>query len=258
MKILSTCFEPNDTFYISSFGYENISENARWGKGRRDIYILHYVLEGEGYFNEHRVKSGEGFFISPKELHEYHSSLEKPWKYFWVTFGGNAGASICGKYIETNKENIFQFDFKTKLLNLCDSIFSVEGSLSEAKAVSYFFSLLSYHEKKNSIAGNRYVEDAKKYMNVNFYRNVSITEVADALGINDRYLYNLFIKYENISPKQYLSALKLSRAKSMLKNTESPISEIAISSGFQDVLSFSRFFSKNVGLSPTAYRKHKR
>lgn len=255
MKTLSTLFEQNENFYISSFGYENISKNAHWGKGRRDIYILHYILEGEGYFNKHIVKSGEGFLILPKELHEYHSSSNNPWKYFWVTFGGNTIPSICKKYIKTNEHNIFQFDFKTKLLNLCDNMFSAEGSLSEAEALTYFFSLLTYHEKKKNITGNHYVEEAKKYMNVNFYRSLSIKEVAGFVAINDRYLYNLFVKYENVSPKKYLNHLRLERAKSMLKHTDARISEIAVSNGFQDVLSFSRFFSKNTGLSPTAFRE---
>lgn len=255
MKMLSVSFEQNDIFYISSFGYENISENAHWGKGWRDTYILHYVLEGEGFFNAHKVKSGEGFLISPKQVHEYHSSSNRPWKYFWVTFNGNAVSSICRKYIKNNKDNIFQFDFKLKLLNLCNSIFSANGSLSETESLSFFFKLLSYHENENNITGNYYVEEAKKYMNINFYRNISITEVADAIRINDRYLYNLFIKYENISPKKYLRDLRLNRAKYMLENTNLSITEIAISTGFQDVLYFSRFFSKSIGISPTQYRK---
>ena len=255
METLSVSFEQNDIFYISSFGYENISENAHWGKGWRDTYILHYVLEGEGFFNAHTVKSGEGFLISPKQLYEYHSSSTSPWKYFWVTFNGNVVSSICRKYIKNNKDNIFQFDFKPKLLNLCDSIFSVSGPLSETKALSFFFKLLSYHENENNLTGNHYVEEAKKFMNINFYRNISITEVADAIRINDRYLYNLFIKYENISPKKYLRDIRLNRAKYMLENTNFSITEIAVSTGFQDVLYFSRFFSKSIGISPTLYRK---
>ncbi len=255
MKVVSTLFELNDTFYISSFGYESISKNAHWGKGRRENYFLHYVLEGEGYFNDHKVKSGEGFLITPSQLHEYHSSSNKPWKYFFVMFNGADIPLLCKKHIETNKHNIFKYDFKPKLLDLCDSIFAAEGPLSELEALSFFFQLFSFHEKKNNITGNRYVKEAKKYMNINFYRNVSITEVSDAIGVDDRYLYNLFIKHENMSPKKYLTNLKLNRAKHMLKNTNSPISEIAISTGFQDALSFSRFFSKNIGYSPSMYRK---
>lgn len=148
MKTISALFDQNDAFYISSYGYEEISENAHWGKGIRDTFILHYILEGEGFFNDQKVNNGSGFLILPKTLHEYHSSINNPWKYFWVIFGGDTASSICEKYIHTDKNNIFVFDFKTNLLNLCDSIFSETGILSEVKALSYFFTLLSYHEKK--------------------------------------------------------------------------------------------------------------
>ncbi len=255
MGIRSTLFEQNETFYIAAFGYEDVSANAHWGRGRRDFFILHYVLAGEGFFNGNKVSSGKGFFIYPGQLHEYHSSENAPWKYLWVIFGGSIAADICKKYIKTDPNGIFEFDFRMDVRNLRDSMFSEMSPLPESKALSYFFGLLSFHERKSVITGNRYVDAAKKYMNMHFYRNITVAEVASSIGINDRYLYNLFVTYEHISPKKYLSRLRLNSAKSMLANTDATISEIAVSSGFPDVLTFSRFFSKNMKLSPTAYRR---
>lgn len=117
---------------------------------------------------------------------------------------------------------------------------------------------MSFHETTAPTTANRYVEEAKRYIDTNFYREITVTEIADSVGINDRYLYNLFMKYENLSPKKYLNSIRLNRAKYMLKNTDAAISEIAVSIGFSDVLTFSRFFSKNIRLSPTEYRKNKK
>ena len=82
-----------------------------------------------------------------------------------------------------------------------------------------------------------------------------MTSVADALGISDRYLYNLFIRHEGISPKQYINDLRIRSAKALLRDTEYSVTEIGESVGFGDVLTFSRFFSKFAGISPTAYRR---
>ena len=254
MVTRSTLFEQNDAFYIAAFGYEDISKDAHWGRGRRNFFILHYVFAGEGFFNGNQVNSGKGFLIHPGQLHEYHSSETAPWKYLWVIFGGSSASDICKKYIKTGPDGIFEFDLRMDIRNLRDSMFSEVSPLPESKALSYFFGLLSFHERKSVITGNRYVDAAKKYMNMHFYRNITISEVASSIGINDRYLYNLFVAYEHISPKKYLSQLRLNSARSMLANTDATISEIAVSSGFPDVLTFSRFFSKNMKLSPTAYR----
>ena len=254
MNIITTEFSADSNLFVSSYGFEDISKNAHWGKGSRDVYILHYVLSGEGTFNNHIVTSGQGFLITPKTIHEYHSSDHNPWSYFWVIFGGTSAETICSRFISTDQNNIFTFDFKPELLSLSDSILSEETPMNDTKALGYFLLLLSYHEKKRPLTGNHYVLEAKKYMSIHFYRNLSIKEVADTIGISDRYLYNLFIKHEGTAPKQYLNQLKLKRAKSMLKNTNCSISEIAVSIGFPDVLTFSRFFSKNMGCSPTAYQ----
>ena len=114
---------------------------------------------------------------------------------------------------------------------------------------------MSYHEKQRKVNGNKYVFEAKKYMQQNYYRSLTICEVADMLHIGDRYLYNLFIKHEGISPKKFLNKLRRNQACELLKSPHISVTEVAKSVGFDDVLTFSRFFKKNTNLSPTEYRK---
>ena len=115
--------------------------------------------------------------------------------------------------------------------------------------------IMSSHEQQEKADGNKYIIEAKKYMQQNYYRSVSICEVAEMLHISDRYLYNLFIKYEKVSPKKHLNDLRLNRARELLKNHNMSVTEIATSVGFDDVLVFSKFFKKNMCISPTKYRK---
>jgi len=259
MKIVFSEYDQSAQLYVKNFGFENISSAAHWGRGSRDAYILHYVISGEGYFNNHKVKQGQGFLIIPDLIHEYHSSKEKPWEYFWVIFSGNDAADICKKYINTNENNIFEFErCELKVIDLVNSIMANKCQLKETCALGYFYMLLSFHDTSIGNSGNSYVKQAEKYMKTNIYRPVTITEVAQALKISDRYLYNLFIKHLGISPKQYLNNLKIDYSQMRLKTTDDTISEIAISVGFNDVLTFSRFFKDHTGISPTDFRKSKK
>ena len=79
---------------------------------------------------------------------------------------------------------------------------------------------MSFHEKHVKVQSNKYIIEAKKYMEQNYYRRVSIYEVADMLHISDRYLYNLFVKYEHITPKEFMDSEKISATKKLLKNTD--------------------------------------
>ncbi|MDV4744436.1 helix-turn-helix domain-containing protein [Enterococcus faecium] len=58
-----------------------------------------------------------------------------------------------------------------------------------------------------------------------------------------------------VSPKKYLTNLKINKAKKLLTESDDPINLIAGSVGFADALSFSKFFRKELGLSPTEFRK---
>jgi AraC-like DNA-binding protein len=254
MKLMLAERGTDEDFYVLNFGYEYESENARWNKGLRNMYVMHYVLSGEGYYNSARVKSGEGFFIRPGEKCEYHTSKDSPWKYFWIAFGGKEGGNIAKKYVAPNTSGIFEFNLSKEFFALIDELFSEEAPLGARLALGYFYFFISYNGKEKIAYKNAYVEDAKKYMSLNFSRSISITELASEVGVNDRYLYNLFIKHEGTSPKRYLSELRLSRAALLLKSTKLSISEIAELCGFQDVLAFSRFFSKNRDVSPTKFR----
>ena len=159
------------------------------------------------------------------------------------------------KYVNSDKNGIFEFDLSFEFLSLLDSITAEITPVPVEKALGYFYFLISYNGKERSKFENRYVEAAKNYISINISRPITVTEIASAVGINDRYLYNLFIKHEKLSPKQYLLNLKLSRAALMLKSSRITISEIAEHCGFSDVLAFSRFFSKREGISPSEYRR---
>jgi len=258
MKNVHVKVDEKDCLQVTSFGTEDISEDAHWGKGIREAYILHYVLSGEGYYNDCPVKEGQGFLIIPGKVHWYRSSAEKPLKYFWVVLCGTDAERVQKQYIPADENGIFSYDFKEELKSFCHNFFSTDKTIMHAKAKGIFWLLMSYHQKDQQIAGNKYVEAAKKYMQQNIYRALSICEIARTLHISDRYLYNLFVKYEGMSPKQYLSKLKLQKACNLLRNTAMPITEIAVSVGCMDVLTFSRFFRDKMGISPSVFREKRR
>ena len=222
MKTVSILFEQNDRLRIDMFGYEPISTDAHWGRGRRDSFILHYVLTGEGVFNNHPVHAGQGFFIAPEQLHEYHSSPSQPWTYFFLIFGGSDAHALCRRYIPYDENGIFDFDFLPELHELMHTILR-HPHLTDAKALSYFFALLALHEKPAPPQGNRHVTEAVKYISANLHRPVTVREVAAHLHLSDRYLYNLFTRYLRVSPKQFISNAKMQRAYSLLQSGDSSV-----------------------------------
>lgn len=86
--------------------------------------------------------------------------------------------------------------------------------------------------------------------------HVDIPYLAEQCGMSQTYFRRLFHNLYGISPKQYILSARLRWAKTMLKNTEESVTEIAKSCGFDSVYYFSRAFRIHEGVSPTEYRNH--
>ena len=91
-------------------------------------------------------------------------------------------------------------------------------------------------------------------MDLHYHDNLQITDVAAAVGVHANYLANTFQEQYHVTPKQYLTKLKLDKAKELLLLTKHPVYIIANSVGFSDPLAFSKFFRRMTGISPTEYR----
>jgi transcriptional regulator GlxA family with amidase domain len=83
---------------------------------------------------------------------------------------------------------------------------------------------------------------------------ISIPDIAEQMGCSQTYFRRLFKARTGRSPLEYLQGLRLQHAKSLLKHTSMPISEIASAVGHEDAFYFSRVFKRLSGLSPRNYR----
>ncbi len=88
------------------------------------------------------------------------------------------------------------------------------------------------------------------------YRNKhTVAEYADLLHKSPKTLTNLFKKHHARSPLKIIQERRMTEARRQLRYSDKPVSEIADEIGFIDVQSFSRFFKKQQGISPTEFRE---
>ena len=83
----------------------------------------------------------------------------------------------------------------------------------------------------------------------------SVDGLARRLGISDRHLRRIFEAQLGVSPLQYLQTRRLLSAKQLLADTQLPVTEIALLSGFASVRRFNAVFAGHYGMSPNALRR---
>lgn len=94
----------------------------------------------------------------------------------------------------------------------------------------------------------------KKFIDENYFSNITIDLVAQNFNFSRNYLYTLFKECYGISPQNYLLKLRIEKAKELLRGENNlSIGDIALAVGYSDPLYFSRLFHKKTGLSPTEY-----
>ena len=85
---------------------------------------------------------------------------------------------------------------------------------------------------------------------------LSVADILDSTCYNKDHVRRMFIKETGVSPKDYLTALRITQAKKLLKKqneTHLPINVIGALCGYYDSRYFSRIFKREVGMTPMEY-----
>jgi AraC family transcriptional regulator len=96
---------------------------------------------------------------------------------------------------------------------------------------------------------------AKDYLHENFADNLSIDELALAVGVHPGHLMRCFRREYGCTIGDYVRKLRIDYASLMLLRAESSLSSIATSSGFSDQSHFIRTFKAATGLTPSAFQR---
>ena len=83
----------------------------------------------------------------------------------------------------------------------------------------------------------------------------SVEKLAARLGVSDRHVRRIFEAHFGVSPLQYLQTRRLHTAKQLLADTQLPITQIALMSGFASVRRFNAAFLQHYRLNPTQLRR---
>ena len=161
----------------------------------------------------------------------------------------------------TNIPNIFVPRHVTDLTVLFD-VLSKQVNLNSPSAHLCFEEILHIinadllHSKRKLLkSGKTPADDVLTYINKNFYKQLTLNELADLACINKSYLVRLFKSQYGATPVEYLIQCRINHAKDLLVNTGISIEEIAAACGYNNSSFFYTQFKSIVGITPLQYRK---
>ena len=130
------------------------------------------------------------------------------------------------------------------------------------KAKDYIIRIFSVAiERRDALRNKRYhriIDQAKEYINRHFAdEDISLYETAAYVNLSPSHFSSVFSKETGKSFIRYLTDLRMSKAREMLKCTDMRCSDISIAVGYKDAHYFSYLFKKIHNCSPMQYRTSK-
>ncbi len=101
------------------------------------------------------------------------------------------------------------------------------------------------------------IDRAKDYISTHYNRDISLDDVSREVDISPYYFSKIFKDETGENFIEYLTNIRITKAKELLQTSDMSMKEICGSVGYADPNYFSRTFKKNVGVTPTEFKEGK-
>jgi AraC family L-rhamnose operon regulatory protein RhaS len=270
---------------IVSYGRCEVKELVpHKNKGMEITYIERGSLEWMVDGRTEKVDGGSVFFTLPWQVHgsliptntdnivwhllfHLEEDFSTPHKKFQfpASFGFDpVETKILSNTFASSQKHCFQATETMRKL-IPDLVCELDNTKNLRKANSISLLRIVLIELKRIIAGEilnpeatgPFGKKAKSLMielSSNCEQQWTLEQMADLCGIRRTHLNTVFYKLTGHTPMEYLATLRIAKAKTMLKQPENKIIDIAFMCGFGSSQYFSNVFKKALGMSPSEYR----
>lgn len=144
------------------------------------------------------------------------------------------------------------FDYTCHIHTLMD----LNGDELIEWAFQKFVDITGYVKRHNAIDySNNIVQATKEYLEAHYADEISLEDVAEYVNISPQYFSKLIKKNTGFNFIDWLSMLRVKKAKELLNNSNLTVKEVCFMVGYKDPNYFSRIFKKKIGMTPSEYIK---
>lgn len=246
----------------------------------KSTYTIKYVIEGvkQYHYNNQDIEvsknqylilnnnstitteaksgtKGLSFFLSQdliNEVYNYHTDNASQLEFLEVI---HKKPTSEVNYLLNKAANLYMFD-KVSFEQLMESLFIQisEIVVKEQIHIDTKFTALKIvkHNTKKQLL--KLITATKEYLNDHISEDISLDKISSDIGISKYYLHRLFTELHGYTPLNYLTTIRLEKAKYKLLHSNDSILAIAIACGFDNISYFSNVFKRHIGFSPTQFR----
>jgi AraC-like DNA-binding protein len=207
------------------------------------------------------VHGGQALVIGPGVPHSYHADPSDPWSIWWLHIAGSAvapwisrlGAAQSPQLIALSSASVAAKDI-AQALTIMETRPSQAALAQSATHAWLLFSTLLRNKIGIAHSGAEAVRLAEEYLRDHSAEQVRVPDVAAAVGMSCSHLTVLFRQTTGTTIVEYLTRLRMARARELLALSTLTVKEVAAAVGYEDPFYFSRRFHDLHGCSPSDFR----
>ena len=235
-------------------------------RGSRPFVVVQFTLEGVGRIDtpteSQELRPGSALLAPVPSDHCYYLPADQPlWEFVYLTLeGGPLVRSL------TSLQNRLGYCL---LLEAGDPVWrkvlELLALLARTQSPDVFtVSSLTYGICMDLLALGRGVpnpgkmerfDQLKRFLQDHLSRDISVSEMADFVGLSRSYFSRVFELNEGVSPHSFLENLRMANARHLLRFRSLAVKEVAYFCGYYDVNYFCRLFRKHFDMTPGQYAK---
>lgn len=261
-------FAKKHYLYVQEVGFLKSVEPHISSRSDLASYLFFFVLSGRGTFRYNGVpftlKQGDCVWVDCRLPYAHESSKNAPWELKWVHFYGEEAACFYEAFQGPDTSPVFTplnsglfNETLSRLFELHEKDASGREILSHKLLTDIITGCLlenTEHTAKSAGIQEKLLE-VHDYMKTHFREELTLDKLAGLIFISKYHLVREYRQFFGVTPGNDLTAMRISEAKSLLRFSKAPISEVARQCGYPDANYFTRVFRKCEGITPLEYRR---
>lgn len=232
-----------------------------------DYYVIGFVESGTRIMacknNDYTITDGNLLIFNPGDNHgciqsdsrffDYKAlNISKETMLVWAKeITGKEKLPVFTENVINSSESGVYFNSLHNMIMKCSKEFEKEELLF--LFISHLIEKYAQPFSNNLPSCNEEISTACDYIEKNYGSHITLNDLCLCSNLSKSTLLRAFTKAKGVTPYRYLQAIRISKAKELLEQGETPINA-AIKTGFSDQSHFTNSFNMFIGISPAAYR----
>lgn len=248
-------------FYLLSFGEFDCDSQYFTEREGLDNYLFLGTIRGCGELITQEkcvsLPAGKGAVIHCLPYQLYRTKGDT-WEFFWFHFSGT-GADAMVRMLNAEGLKVFEWEKREGRFEELKWYASRPGKRSDLDVSLWIHSFLCSMSGGEEVSLERKYEEeiteAASQIRNRFKEPLSIRNLARESGLSEFHFIRKFKSYMGQTPYEYLTLVRVNKAKELLALTLDSISEVAGQVGYSDAKGLISNFKKQTGTTPAKFRQ---